>query len=178
MASCRNMGLEMGLEKADMQFKRKFRWMFSIPSICGDVGNSDGNAGVNALPPTKSARPNLSFKEAEVQHLTEIVYFPVKVEWKPINLTLYDFKKNKHPIFEWIKKMYDPEKGIFKPVGEGFKKDAKLELYDGCGQILEKWQFDNAWPQSIEFGELDMSNNDVVLIDIVLRYDRAYIVET
>jgi len=163
------MGLDFGLEKSDAIMKRKFRWLLKIPDVCAD-------SGINCLPPSKAARPELSFKEAEIQHLTEIVYYPVKVEWKPINLTLYDLKKNKHPIMEWIKKIYDPEKGVFKPGGtQGFKKKARLELYDGSGCILETWVLENAWPQNIQFGELDMSSNEAVTVDITLRYDRGYI---
>jgi phage tail-like protein len=164
----RNMSFDFGLGGMDVCFKRKFRWLFKIPDICAD--------GVETLPPSKSARPNLTFKEAEVNHLTEIIYYPVKVEWKPISLTMYDILKPKHPVFEWIKNVYDPDEGTFNPGGiEGFKKNCTLELYDGCGNVLETWRFENAWPQSVEFGELDMSSNDIVMLDITLRYDRAFI---
>jgi len=49
-------------------------------------------------------------------------------------------------------------------------------MYDGAGCLVEAWQFDNAWPQDINFNEVDYSSNDVMSIDITLRYDRAYII--
>jgi hypothetical protein len=155
--------------------KRKFRWLFKIEGVSAQ--------GVNALPPTKGARPNLSFKEMDAQHISETVYFPGKPEWKPVTLSLYDLKKDKHPVFEWIKQLYNPQTGKYIPscerIGQttdSFKKDrATLELYDGCGDVLETWVFENVWVQAAEFGELDMGNSEVLTCDLTLRYDRAYI---
>lgn len=163
------MGFQFGLEKSSVCFKRKFRWLFKIEEISA--------MGINTLPPVKGARPSMSFKELEVKHLTEDVYFPGKSEWKPITLTLFDLKQNKHPVFEWIKKIYNPQNdSLWTPVLDAkLKKTGTLELYDGCGTVIEKWTLDNIWPQSSEFGELDMSSSDYLVCDVTLRYDRAYI---
>lgn len=187
----RIMSFDFGLEKPDTCFKRKNRWLFKIPNICAD--------GVSSLPPNKAARPNISFKVIEAQHLNETIYFPGKPEWKPINLTLYDIKRagqTTHVIFEWLKRLYDPKTGEYKNAGDyGFKipsplanapiigtlfpvsgqSDATLELYDGCGEVIEKWVFENIWPESIEFGDLDMQGSDIITCDLTLRYDRAYL---
>jgi hypothetical protein len=167
------MGFDFGLDDENTCFKRKNRWLLIINEVSAE--------GINTLPPFKSARPSLSFKEIEAQHATEIIYFPGKPEWKPISLSLYDLKKPTHPVFEWLKKLYDPQQGTYSysctadGVG-GFKKsEATLEVYDGCGNVIETWIFENAWPQSIEFGDLDMSQSEVLTCDLVLRYDRAYI---
>ncbi len=162
----------MGLYFNDACFKRKFRWMFRITGI------TDSSSGAFVLPPSKSARPNLSFKEQEAQHLNETIWFPIKPEWKPITVTLYDIKGNSNPVFDWLKQIYDPERGNWSPAisgADGFKRRATLELLDGAGEIMEKWVYENAYPQAAEFGELDMSSSEVVTIDLTLRYDRAYI---
>jgi hypothetical protein len=166
---------DMGLGKLGgnlLCLKRKFRWLLRIPDISGD--------SYNVLPPEKSARPSLSFKEIEAQHLNETIYFAGKPEWKPINLVLYDFKiNNSNPIFRWLKEKYDPCEGTWK-IQEMFqwkKTVASLEMYDGCGRIIEKWIYENVWPNAIEWGELDMSNSEYVTVDLTLRYDRAYIEE-
>ena len=167
------MGLgDLGLPSACLL--RKFRWLFKIPNISA--------SGINTLPPEKGARPSLSFKEIEAQHLNETIYFPGKPDWKPINLVLYDLKKNNNPIIDWLSNQYNPQQGTWK-VGVGknerdnFKKQtATLEMYDGCGNVQEKWAFENVWPNNIEWGELDMSDSGYVTIDLTLRYDRAYFV--
>ena len=164
------MGFDFGLDRTDVCYKRKFRWLLKIDGVSAQ--------GVDALPPSKAARPSMSFKESEVQHLTETLYYPSKPEWKPITLTIYDLKRNKHPVWEWLKLVYDPSASTnnWQASGDGeFKKDAIIELYDGCGTTIERWTIENAWPQAVEFGELDMGANDVITADITLRYDRAYI---
>ena len=161
------MGFDFGLEKDSVCMKRKFRWLFMIPEISAD--------GANSLPPDKGARPSLSFKEIETQHLNEIIYYPGKPDWKPINLTLFDIKKNgnENPVFKWIKNQYDPSSGDWA-AGTFKVGEATLNLYDGCGNVIEKWTFENVWPNNIEWGELDMSDSQYVTVDLTLRYDRAY----
>ena len=159
------------LGKSSICIKRKYRWQLIIPEISVN--------GTNALPPEKSARPNLSFKEIEVHHLNETVFYPGKPEWKPLNLVLYDIKRKKDPIFGWLKEQYDPCLGEWKaPSPSVFKKEkARLEMYDGCGKIIETWVYENVWPQSIEWGDLEMGNSEYSTVDLTLRYDRAYIEE-
>lgn len=163
------MGLDYGLEAANSCIKQRFRWLFRIPNISA--------SGTNSLPPSASARPNISFKEMEVHHVTETLYYPGKPDWKPIPLKLYDIKKPVNPVFQWVKQVYNACNGNYNPVTAGqFKQTCLLEMYDGCGSVLEQWQFENAWPQAIEFGELDMGNSEVLTVDLTLRYDRAFVV--
>lgn len=167
-----NMGFDFGLDDPNVCFKRKHRWLLVIEGVSAD----DSSTGVNSLPPSKSARPNISFKELEAQHLNETVYFPGKPEWKPVSLTLYESRNGQNPVFTWLKDVYDPQQGTYVPSCDKFKKpNARLELYDGCGGILETWVYESIWPQSVEFGDLDMTTSDLVICEVTLRYDRAYI---
>lgn len=173
------MAQNMGMGKlgtGDVCVMRKFRWLFFIDGVCDD--------GTSALPPDKGARPSLNFKEMEAQHLNETIYFPAKPDWKPITLTLFDLKLKRNPVFGWLREQYDvcggedpaSETAIWKRPG-AFKKDARLEMYDGCGNVVEKWWFKNAWPNNIEWGDLDMQNSDYVTVELTLRYDRAWVTD-
>jgi hypothetical protein len=165
-----SMYFDFGLEKDTVCFKQKFRWLLKIPDVSA--------SGVNSLPPSKAARPSLSFKTMEIQHLNETIFRPSKPDWKPINLTLFDLKKNEHPIFKWLKKQYDPENGEWKnaPPNDFVISEVTLEMYDGCGSVMETWIFENVWPETVEFGDLDMALSDYSTCELSLRYDRAYIV--
>jgi hypothetical protein len=166
----RVMSFDFGLEKSDVCIKRKFRWLFKIDKISAE--------GVDSLPPSKSARPNLSFKTMEIIHLNENVFRPARPDWKPISLILFDLKKNKHPVFDWLKKQYDPQNDSkWSRPGNFIVQEATLELYDGCKNILETWVYENVWPESVDFTDLDMSSNEIVYVNLSLRYDRAYIKE-
>lgn len=186
--NCQNrMGLNFGLENPNTIYKRKHRWLFYFNDIA--------SSGIGVLPPAKSARPTLSFKEIEVQHVNETIYYPGKPEWKTLNLALYDIVNpvngGTHPVMNWLMRLFDPQQAqynfIINPspspqAGQAqqqpvyFKLDATVELYDPCGICIEKWYLDNAWPQQCDFQELDMASVDVLLADMTLRFDRAYIV--
>lgn len=169
-----NMSFDFGLQGIGACFpKITNRWLFQIEGI---------SATANALPPLKASRPQLDFQEQQVQHLVQQIHYPVMAEWKPITLTLYDNKANENPVFDWIRQVYDPNgDNEWRPVYTAgcqdtcFKRNGILCLYEGCGKVSEKWKFENCWPQSVNFGDLDMSNSEIVTVDITLRYDRAYI---
>lgn len=157
------MSWDFGLEKTDACFKRKYRWLLKIPEISA--------TGIDTLPPTKSARPSITFKTLEAQHMQETIYFPGKPDWKPLNLTLFDLRKNENPIWTWIKLTYPAETS--KGRDPKYKKQGQLEMYDGCGNLIEQWKLANMFIESVDFGDLDHSVSDIAYIDVTLRYDRA-----
>ncbi len=190
MGNRKTMGLDFGLETHSRttskgQFitdktsfcKRKFRWLTIIPGISA--------SGINSLPPSKSNRPAITLKEVEARHLNENYYYPmIKPDWKPINLVLYDLKTKNglHPVFEWLKKLYNPATGQALPsvyalgVGQTFIiPQMYIELYDGCGKMVEQWILEDAWPTYIDFQDLDMNSADLCFCEMQLRYARAYI---
>jgi hypothetical protein len=174
-----SMGLQMGLEGDGRFCKRQFRWMFTIDNVIGDLSSG---GGIKCLPPEKSARPNLSFKEMNVQHLSEEVFYPAKPDWKPIQITVFDLVKSKHPIWQWLNKVYVVSNGagvMLEPNRnkgqDGFIRTCSLQLFNGCGVPQETWVFEDAWPQAVNFQTLDMTQNGIVMCDLTLRYARAYI---
>jgi hypothetical protein len=169
-----NMGLQFGLDNPNTIYKQKFRWLFMIPNISAQ--------GTSALPPSRAARPTVSFKELEVQHVSETIYYPGKPEYKPFNLTLYDLGCGTSPVMDWIKRLWDAQTGNYKFIinpgnndNTNLKLQGILQMLTPCGDCIEKWTFDNCWPQSVDFQELDMGSSDVLMADITLRYDRAYV---
>ena len=100
------MGLQFGLDGENLCPKRKNRWLFRIDGI-----SADDSSGVGALPPARSSRPTLKFKENSVNHLIEDVYYPAKPDWDTLKLTLYDISNGSNPVWEWLKIFYDPQSG-------------------------------------------------------------------
>ena len=181
----RHMSLDFGLQDSMVCQKQKNRWLFHIEDV-SVTGRSI--SGIPALPPLKSNRPKFSFREQQVQHLVQSIYYPIKADWGTINLTLYDLGIGGNPVLDWIKTMYRPEGKTTSPewqpmllasrggnVIRALKKNGFLCLYDGCGEIIESWTYENCYPKSVNWGDLDMATGDVVVVEIELRYDRAYI---
>lgn len=169
--------------------KQRFRWLFKVDRLIADESAS---GGITALPPKRGARPNLGWKEQELQHLTESITYPFKPEWKAIQLILYDTYcpttfgiDVQNPIFEWIRSTDNfLQKGLYfvneteatwTPIVDArFKRRGELSLYDGCGHEIEKWIFENCYPSDVQWGELDMEDSQLVTVEIQLKYDRAY----
>ena len=150
---------------------RKNRWMFTVNPYIGKE--------MKMLPPSKSARPNVSFKEYTAEHLNETIYFPGRVDFSTLDVTLYDVNSDDNIIYKWMKKIYDPENGTYGPSlgpqgSENFKIDAILTLYNGCGCAIEEWTYKNAFPLKIDWGELDMERSEVLTVDLSLRFDRVF----
>lgn len=170
--------IPMGLYNPSLAFKRPFRFAFIIDGV-------SMAGGLDVKIAYKAQRPQFGFKEITCEHMNETIYMPGKIEFKPISFTLYDTwnpQVNKeNPVFKWIESYYWGDLGIYGFAGENrraggnqFKKKAYLNMYDGSGCAVESWVFENAWPQDINFNECDYGSNDVMSIDITLRYDRCY----
>jgi len=170
---------------SNVTFKHKNRWKLIIPGVSGGDPDGDGEIGADSLPPLRGGKPSFSFKEMQGEHLNETIYFPSKPDWKPLALTLFDISKGKqNPVFNWLQKAYDPANCSFwgpscGGTGDGYRTikaaEIYLNMYDGCGNVLEQWVFEHAWPQTLEFSDGDMASVELVVCDVTLRYDRAYI---
>lgn len=170
-----NMGFDFGLQDPTICFPTRNRWLFTIHDVSADQQSS---SSITCLPPTKSARPALSFKEMEVRHLTETVYYPIRPEWRPIDLVLYDIRGSKNPVFRWLETLYIPQTGRWLPILDeqtGTYRTATLTLYTGCGDVIETWVYENCWPKDIDWGELDMGAYDILTAKVTLRFARAYL---
>ena len=170
-------------------FKRQNRFIMYIPGITHTLTGQ--RAISKALVEEKSARPNISFKEIEVPHLIETIYFAGRPDWKPLKVTLYDVS-NGNPAWDWIKANYAVDsnngqvsvqyKGSLSSISNtlslqtssNFKRTIQIFMLDGCGNAIEAWTYMNAFPTDVEFGETDMTGNDVMKVNLTLRYDRAY----
>jgi hypothetical protein len=174
------MGFAFGLESGKY-CKRQFRWIFEIPDVVAD--ETAAQRGIDALPPEKAARPSLAFKEMDVKHLTEDVFYPAKPEWKPVTITVWDLATASNPVFEWVKYFYNPQSGILTEPNtkrnannQSLFRNCYLKMLNGCGtEVLETWVWEDAWPQAVNFQTLDMTANGITMCDITLRYARAYI---
>lgn len=162
------------LGSKDTAFKMRYRWLFEIDSFSQGAGGA-----LPALPPKASSRPVVNLDEIKVEHLIERVYFPGKGDWQTIELTLYDVTNTcfGNQIFTWLQRLYDPVAGTYTPVIDAQYKipTSNLSLYDGCGNEIEVWYFENIYPTRIDWGTLDMEDSSFVTVDLTLRYDRAYV---
>ena len=85
-------------------FKRQNRFIMHIPDVT-HVGNSSVRIYNKVLLEEKSARPKLSYKEIEVNHVIETIRFAGRPEWDNLQVSLYDVAQS-NPAWGWITSNY------------------------------------------------------------------------
>lgn len=163
----KSMGIGV-IGRPDMTFKRKFRWTFEIVGYCDNEKNVIPEHFVKV-----AARPNLNVEETEINHLNAKMWIPGKGSWETITVTYIDVAHEEmRNLWNWLATVYDFTDPIKLTNAEKRDWDATgvLNMYDGCGTLLEQWQLQHMWPQAINFGDLDYSSSEEATIELTLRY--------
>ena len=167
MADRHNMGLGV-IGRPDITFKRKFRFTFEILGFCGNQKNKVPEHFVKV-----ASRPNISFEEFQIDHLNGRMWIPGKGTWETIAVTYIDVANEEmRSLWNWLATVYDITNPITLAMAEKRDYDATgiLNMYDGCGTLLETWQLLHMWPQGINFGDLDYEASDTATIELTLRF--------
>jgi len=159
-------------------FKRKFRWTLEIG------GNGKCRFRVPPYFVKVAARPNISFEETEINFLNDKTWIPGKASWEAITVTYQDVAgilggdaaEGNLGLYQWLTNVFDFTRTTSKRMNSQrieYAGVASLTLWDGCGTALEVWTLEDAWPQAINFGDLDYSSSDTVDIELTLRYSQV-----
>jgi len=165
--------MEMGIGQLGFKnliFKRKFRFTFELEDICG--GQSVPRHYVKV-----AARPNLSIEETEINFLNAKTWIPGKGAWETITITYIDVAtSDAQPLFNWLASVYDFAHPIELHQGssrQDYAARAIINMWDGCGGLLETWTLRDVWPTSVNFGDLDYANSEEATIELTLRYSEV-----
>lgn len=141
--------------------KRKFRWLLQID-------------GIDAYVLKTAARPQATFEETVVDYINTKRYLSGKMAWNPIAVTMHDpvAPSAAQKIMDWLRLNYEPLTGRMG-YATFYKKDITLKLLDPQGTVVELWDIKGAWPQDINWGDLDYASSDNVEISFSLRFDNA-----
>ena len=166
--------------------KRQYRWLFSF----GAAGAGDTDALPSYLC-RKVDKPNFTITESEHTFLNHKFYYPGRVEWAEISVTIVDpidldaahvlqnvIEKAGYKLPNALNTALEPNQlttiskdnfaGANGALGQVFVKQIDSE-----GEIRETWVLYNTWIKSINFGSLDYTSDELVEIEIGLRYDWA-----
>lgn len=154
--------------RPDITFKNKFRWTFEIQGFCNNMKNRVPEHFVKV-----AARPNLSIEEVEINHLNAKMWIPGKGTWNTITVTYLDVAHEEmRSLYDWLASVYNFTDPVHLTQAE--KRDwnatGVLNMYDGCGTLLESWILQYMFPTEMNFGELDYSSSEVAEIELTLRF--------
>lgn len=162
------MGSPMGIGNVGKQgtiIKRKFRFTLGITWGSGNV--------IPTSYVKVAARPKLSIDSTEINFLNATTWIPGKAKWEPITVSYIDVTDSTTaPLLNWIATLYNFQDPVNLPMGE--KTDwfgqATIQMFDGCGNMLETWTLGSCYPESIDFGETAYADSEEMTIELQLRY--------
>lgn len=140
---------------------RKFRWVLQID-------------GVDAYTLKTAARPQLTFDETVIDFINTKRYVSGKQTWNPIAITTHDpiSPSASQKIMDWVRINYEPLTGRMG-YATFYKRNISLKLLDPQGTVVQLWDIIGAWPQDVNFGDLDYASSDNAEISFTLRFDNA-----
>lgn len=159
--------------------KRRYRWTLQFEA--GTILGADAPA-IKPIFVTIAARPNLTIEATELNFMNEKDYIAAKPTWDPMSVTILDFGKEggngaDQAILDWIRLTYqfgNPAfSGEMSDPGGYARRDAILNLYNGIGQIVEKWTIYGCWVESSNWGDLDYSSTENATIEMSVRFQNA-----
>ena len=168
--------------------KRKFRYDFSI---------TPPTSAAQFIPTAfvkNISRPELEIDELELQFLNASTWIPGKGRWQPLTVTFIDTGNtagdktaSMQGLYDWIVGVYNFQgyypvspnaqatsvKDLSQNERAGWEATATINMYDGCGGLIETWTLAGVFPTSVKFSEMDYTSSDEATIDLTLRFDRA-----
>tara|TARA_R100001082_G_scaffold110569_1_gene90867 strand:+ start:329 stop:958 length:630 start_codon:yes stop_codon:yes gene_type:complete len=129
------------------------------------------------------SKPNFEISETEHTFLTHKFYYPGRISWNEIEMTLVD------PVSPGataqINAMIDAQgyaiptngNGTYETMSKGKGAAAlgsvQIEQLDATGQVIERWTLNNPFIKGVKYGDLAYDDDGLVELTLTLRYDWA-----
>jgi len=165
--------------EATLQPKRNFRWLLRFR-------DGSGNEEIVWWAKTVTV-PSYDVSETEHDFMDNKYYYPGRVTWSEINMTLVDpvspdatgrtlkilsesgyIVKQKNELNNNAGRTSISKKNATNSLGT-----IRMELLTADGEMLETWSVVNAFIKSAKYGDLDYSNDELRTIEMTVRYDYA-----
>ncbi len=160
--------------------KRNFRFMISITGI-----NTD-NGGPFLWYAKQVNKPTFTVAEATHEYLNHTYYYPGKVTWNPIDITMVDPAQDPDVAATLAgivsgagyKLPSTPDSNnltsMSKQSAAGALGTVKISQLDADGNMLEEWTLWNGFVTEIDFGgTLAYGNDELTEYKLKIRYDWA-----
>ena len=130
--------------------------------------------GIPAYLIKASAKPSVANGEITLDHINVQRYVKGKTVWNTISVTLYDaiVPSGAQAVMEWVRLHHESASGR-DGYSSYYKKEVRLKSLSPLGEVIEEWTLNGTYIVDANFGSLDWSTEDVVNIELTLRYDWA-----
>lgn len=132
--------------------------------------------GIPAYLIKSAAKPSIANGEITLDHINVQRYVKGKSVWSTMAISLYDpiVPSAAQAVMEWIRLHHESATGR-DGYSSFYKKEVKLRQLSPLGEIIEEWILHGTYITDSNFGSLDWSTEDVVTIELTLRFDWAFL---
>lgn len=123
-----------------------------------------------------SAKPTIENGEITLDHINIKRKLKGKSSWNSIAITIYDaiVPSAAQATMQWIRLHHESATGR-DGYSSQYKKQITLQQLSGLGEVIEEWTLYGCYLQTVNFGSVDWSAEDVVTIEATLNYDYAFL---
>jgi hypothetical protein len=125
-------------------------------------------------------RPSVSFGEITIPIYNSTMYLAGRHEWQPITINIRDDATGgvSKLVGQQLQKQMDFAEQASAATGQDYKFQTNIEILDGGNGnsapiILETWEVYGCFLQSANYNNLAYSANEVVTIQLAIRFDNA-----
>ena len=141
--------------------KRNYRWVLAIE-------------GIDAFLVSTTKRPDITIGSTKIDFINSYRNVAGKLEFSDISVRLHDpiAPSGAQQVMEWIRTHYESVSGR-AGYADFYKRDCQLKMLDPIGTVIELWDIKGALLTSVNFGGLDYSGTDIMMIDITMKVDNC-----
>ena len=125
-------------------------------------------------------RPSVSFGEITIPVYNSTMYLAGRHEWQPMTINVRDDATGSVSklVGQQLQKQMDFVEQASAATGQDYKFQTNIEILDGgngtaAPVVLETWEVYGCFLQGANYNNLAYSSNEVVTIQMAIRYDNA-----
>ena len=141
--------------------KRGYRWVMAIE-------------GIDAFLMQSAARPQINIGSTPIKFINSYRNISGKLEFQDISVKLHDpiAPSGAQQVMEWIRTHYESVSGR-AGYADFYKRDIQLKMLDPIGTVVELWDIKGAILTSANFQSLTYDGEDIMSIDLGIKYDNC-----
>lgn len=157
------------LYKAPLVYEplRKNRFIFSFPS----------DTGIQSWWVSTSSLPSINQNATEIQFMNTSTWVLGRYTWEDITVTFRQFigPSTSQALMEWVRLESESVTGR-QGYAAGYKRNITISMTDPTGVVVQKWVLINAFPTTVNFGDLAYDTDDISTAEMTIKYDFAILV--
>ena len=141
--------------------KRSYRWVLAVE-------------GIDSFLVASTNRPSIQLGEKKIDFINSYRMIGGKLSFGDLSIKLHDpiAPSGAQQVMEWIRTHYESVSGR-AGYADFYKRDIQLKMLDPIGTVVELWDIKGAFLTSANFGSLDYGGEDIMMIDLSIKFDNC-----